>query len=422
MKKRMQSLWDVVIVGGGPAGGTAAIRLAQHGRRVLVLDKVAFPRFRLGESLLPQTLRTLDTLGVLAQARETFMVKRGAQFHDDASGRSSRFDFSQAFDTTFDHAFQVPRDTFDAMLLEHAARSGARVQHTWTVNQARRDADGRITGVMAQAPDGSTQEIAARFVIDATGRDALQAHAARATEKIPGLDKSAIYSHYEGVPREDGEREGDIHIVLFGGGWFWFIPFKDGRTSVGAVVSSAWMKEHRAGASLDDLLRLAIAQSPAATRLTHGAKKLWPARAAADFSYRVRQMRGPGWLAAGDAGGFIDPLFSTGVHIAITGGFTAADAIHAFLDDGDETRFETWETNLRGGAEVFISAVRAFYAGTLMRAMLNEEPRTFLKRSITSVLSGDVFGQERWIRDMRTRLAAMAEGQYAPTRDASTLS
>ncbi len=400
-----------VVIGGGPAGAVAAARLAQRGESVVVLEKEAFPRFRLGESLLPQSLHVLEAMGVLEEVRARFLVKKGAQFHDDASGKATRFSFDGAFDHRYDYAFQVPRDEFDALLLARAASLGADVRHGWTVTRALASAGG-VAGVMARDPDGREHALDTRFVIDASGRDALFAHDGRATERLDGLENTALYTHVRGMAREQGEREGDVHIVLFDGGWHWVIPFKDGRSSVGAVVSRAWMRANagvagdagrdadHAPASLDRLLFKAIAESPAMTRLMNGTEVLWPARAAADFSYRVGRSYGDGWVAVGDAGGFIDPLFSTGVHIAMWGAFEVVPAIVA-------GELPAWDARVRAGAGMFLTAVRGFYKGALQPYMFTENSRTYLRRAITSMLSGDVFSDERWTRDMRERLVTL---------------
>ena len=389
-----------LVIGGGPAGSVAAARLRQLGEPVTVLEKEDFPRFRLGESLLPQTLHILDALGVLDEARARFIVKNGAQFHDDALGKSTRFGFDGAFDHRFTHAFQVPRDEFDALLLSRATELGADVRHGWTVKRAHMDGE-RVAGVVALAPDGQEHTLAARFVIDASGRDALFAHHAQSTQRHDGLENTAIYTHVRGMTREEGERAGDVHIVLFGGGWHWVIPFADGRTSVGAVVTRAWMKDH-AGVALPALFAAAVDESPAMTRLMAGAEALWPPRAAADFSYRVARSFGDGWVTVGDAGGFIDPLFSTGVHIAMWGAYEAVPAIL----NGE---LPAWDTRVRAGVAMFLTAVRGFYTGALQPYIFTDKPRTYLRRAITSMLSGDVFNDERWARDMRQRLGALVD-------------
>jgi flavin-dependent dehydrogenase len=415
------SATEVVVIGGGPGGSVCAAQLARRGVSVVVLEKETFPRFHLGESLLPQSLPVLEEIGVLDQVSERFIHKFGARFHDDIRGRTDRFSFESAWNADVVHAFQVPRDSFDELLLEHAVTCGADVRQRWTAERLITNESGRAIGVEATLPDGSSKRIDARFVVDASGRDIFTARAASAATKIEGLDQTALYAHFEGVPRESGKLEGDVDIVLFATtaterpNWFWFIPFKDGRTSVGAVVSRAWMRDRRAGLAADadiatSLFRIAISESKTATSLLANAKWLWPrAEATADFSYRVRTMTGDGWLAIGDASGFIDPLFSTGVHIALHGAKLAADAIAGALESPAEERrlLEAWETNLRAGAETFILAVESFYRGPLVDYLFVADKRAALRRSITSLLAGDVFGDAVWLRDTRLRLKEM---------------
>jgi flavin-dependent dehydrogenase len=256
-------LFDVVIAGGGPAGSVCAATLAMRGLRVLVLEKTRFPRFHLGESLLPGSLPVLDAVGVLEEAKARFILKYGARFHEDQGPkrRKDRFEFASAWhgEPPLDHAFEVPRDEFDHMLLENARRQGADVREEETVVVLEK---GRVT-----TQKGETFE--ARFVVDATGRDAMTAHAApggSATTKIEGLDQTALFGHFTDIPRPAGKLAGDIDIVLFPDpdptrpNWFWFIPFKDGRTSVGAVVSRAWIKERRG--SVSDMFAAAAKASP----------------------------------------------------------------------------------------------------------------------------------------------------------------
>jgi flavin-dependent dehydrogenase len=407
----------IVVVGGGPGGATTAARLAQHGRKVLVLEKDAFPRFHLGESLLPQSMPVLAALGLESELRARFIVKRGARFVDSRTGHPetcSRYGFSEAFDKSAPSAFQVPRDEFDELLLRNAERLGAEVRERWSVSRIRFDGT-RAVGVDAEAPDGTTHAIDAELVVDATGRDALLAHAKGSSSVVPGLDKTALFSHFTGAWRDEGEQDGDIQIVVFDGGWFWFIPFKDGRTSVGAVVSSAWIKERRVhaptspGPTADALFLAAVAASSVATRFLAGATQLFPGRAAADFSFRVNEVAGPGWLLVGDSGGFIDPLFSTGAHLAIHGGFEAADVIHAGLTEGDlsPARFDGWSARMRRGADLFLGSVQAFYAGTLSDYIFAEKQHPFLRHAITSLLAGDVFGEDaRWAKELRARFPA----------------
>lgn len=408
---------DIIVIGGGPGGSVTATRLAQAGLKVVLLEKVNHPRFHLGESLLPQSLPVLDAIGVLPKIEADFLWKYGARFHDDIARRKERFAFETAWRPEPDHAFEVPRDLFDLTLLDHARASGVEVREQWTVEQILHD-HGRATGVLAVAPDGSHHKLHARFVVDATGRDALTARTMTTTEKIEGLDQTALFNQFEGIPRPEGKLAGDIDIVLFPSGepdrpnWFWFIPFKDGRTSVGAVVSRAWMRDRKekVGSDVTALFERAVYESPTATELLSGATRRWPkAEATADFSYRVKTLTGPGWVAVGDAGGFIDPLFSTGAHLAMVGGFRAADAVIAALaaPEKEHELLGAWETSFRTAAETFILAVTAFYRGPLVDMLFAEDKHTALRRSITSLLAGDVFADAVWLRDARTRIREM---------------
>jgi flavin-dependent dehydrogenase len=409
---------DVVIAGGGPAGSVCAARLASKGRSVVVLERERHPRFHLGESLLPGSLGLLADVGVLDEVRQRFLVKRGARFVDGAdAARSSRYAFADAFHVRWDHAFQVPRDAFDEMLFRHAGRAGADLREGWTARRIQRDdGSGRAWGVEATDPEGRPHVLEARFVVDATGRAALAARAADDVRRIAHLDRTAVYTQLRGAWRDTGEREGDIQIVVFGEGerrgWFWLIPFSDGRTSVGAVVSSAWVKQHR-GEGTDAgerLFRAAVADSPTVASMLSGATQLFPAECTADFSFRVERLHGHGWAVLGDAGGFIDPLFSTGVHLALTSAWNGAAAIDATLSGGDEAAlFGAWERDLRRGADLFLGAVQAFYAGDLTSYLFADPQHPFLRRAITSLLAGDVFGPgARWAGEMRSRFPARA--------------
>jgi flavin-dependent dehydrogenase len=404
-------LHDVVVVGGGPAGSVCAARLAAAGRSVLVLERDRHPRFHVGESLLPCSLGVLEAIGVLDEVSDRFLVKRGARFVDGADeSRTRRYSFDDAFHSRWTHAFQVPRDEFDQMLFRRAGACGADVREGWTVTRVVREAE-RAVGVQARDPEGGEHAFDARFVIDASGRDALMARATGSRSRIAGLDQTALFTQVRGAWRDEGEREGDLQLVVANDGqggllWLWLIPFNDGRTSSGASVSSAWVKAHRDAGGPAALLDAAIAQAPAAARMLAGSERLFEPEAAADFSFRVKTVRGDGWLAVGDAAGFIDPLFSTGVHLGLHSGLRAADAVHEALaaDDVRAERFEGWERELRGGMDLFLGAVQGFYAGDLVSYLFADPQHPFLRRAITSLLAGDVFDPgARWIGELRGR-------------------
>jgi flavin-dependent dehydrogenase len=404
--------FDAAVIGGGPGGSVFAARLAALGRSVVVLERVHHPRFHLGESLLPASMWVLDTIGVLGEVRDRFMVKRGARFVEGAGGpaaRSARYAFAEAFSARWDHAFQVPRDGFDELLLRRAGACGAEVREGWEATRVVFER-GRAVGVEARSEEGAAQSIAARVVIDASGRNAILARACHSVERIAHLDRTALFSQVRGAWRDTGDREGDIQIVVFGEGpergWFWLIPFRDGRTSVGAVVSSTWIRSRQHLRGADALFAAAVEEVPTVAWMLEGAESVMAPGATADFSFRVARTCGDGWAAVGDAGGFIDPLFSTGAHLAMHGALRAADDIHAALETGDMTAstLEPWEREMRAGASLFTGVVQAFYAGDLIPQIFADPQHPFLRRAITSLLSGDVFaGEARWVHEMRTR-------------------
>jgi flavin-dependent dehydrogenase len=353
----------------------------------------------------------LETLGVLDEARKRFQIKRGARFVDgDDDRRSARYSFSEAFHAEWDYALQTPRDEFDEMLFRRAGACGADVREEWEVSRVLFEA-GRAVGVEARSPQGDKLDLLARIVVDASGRDALVARSAGPVERIASLDQTALFMQVRGAWRDEGEREGDLQIVVLNGEprrWMWLIPLADGRTSTGAVVPAAWVREHRAAGGPEALFEVMLGQSPTAAKMLRSVTRVFAPRAAADFSFRVKSLRGDGWIAIGDAGGFIDPLFSTGAHLAMHGGLRAADAIDAALEAGDLSpgRFESWEREMRTGYDLFVGAVQSFYRGDLLSYLFADPQHPFLRRAITSMLAGDVFSTSTWVRDMRSRFPA----------------
>jgi flavin-dependent dehydrogenase len=394
---------DVVVVGGGPGGSTAAGFLARAGRRVLVLERERFPRFHVGESLLPRSLQAFAGLGVMPKLEAEFLRKYGARFIESETGRECRFSFADAIKANSPYAFQVPRDRFDQLLLEHAAELGAEVRHGWDVVRMIFEGE-RAVGVLARDPDGNERAIRARVTLDATGRDALRAHADRSQTKLPLLERTmAVFAQFRGVPRREGIEEGDIRIVIAKSGWFWVIPFKDGRTSVGAVLEPEEIVRAEGRASARATFDALVAASPPMRALMASAEPVFEVRAAADFSYRVGEIIGDGWLAVGDASGFVDPLFSTGVHLAIRGAALAAPIVDRALADGDvsRARFLPYEKSQRRAVEIFVGAVQAFYRKDLIPLLFAPEHRPLMRAIITSILAGDTYHDDepRWVRE-----------------------
>ena len=393
-------------------------RLAQAGHRVLVLEKELFPRFHLGESLLPMSLAVFDALGVTPKLDARLIRKHGAWFVDGQSGECVSFKFANAMQSGHPHAFHGPRAEIDHVLLDHAIELGAEVRQGREVATLVRERE-QVVGVAVRSPDAREEILTAKVVVDATGRDALASRAPGAKVKTPRLERTlAIFSHFDGCQRMTGADEGDIRIVIVPEGWFWVIPFRGDRTSVGVVLSPGSIAG--AASDLDGVLSRACLASPPMRAIMHGSRQVFAARAAADFSYRVPRASGHGWLAVGDAAGFIDPLFSTGLHLAVKGADLAARAIGDALASGDvsSARWASYERVTKQAAETYIGVVQAFYDGTLVRLLFDTEKRDIMRKMITSVLAGDVFHEEtpRWLKEVVKRYPPRQRDDVAQAR------
>jgi FAD-dependent halogenase len=317
---------DVIVIGGGPAGAIAAGFLARAGVRVLLFERERFPRYHIGESLLSASLPILEAVGVMPAIERAGFIRKpggtfiwGAQtaawsffFRDDPGGRP--------------HAFQVVRAQFDDILLRHAAGVGADVREQHRV-EALHHADGR-TRVTAFDPHGAKVEAEAEWVIDASGQQALIGRRDQLRRFDAFFKNLAVFSYYEDAERLEGELAGNILSAAFADGWFWFIPLHDGTTSVGAVVDAKRFAGEAAGDPTALYERLIGACAPVSYRL-RGARRVAPIRVIRDYSYCSDRFYGPGYLLAGDAACFIDPVFSTGVHLACLSGYLAARTIES---------------------------------------------------------------------------------------------
>lgn len=322
---------DVLIVGGGPAGATAAATLAKKGRKVVLVEKEAHPRFHIGESLLPRNLDIFERLGVLDQVRDIGVHKPGAEFVSDRTGRSCAFPFDKALNRDRTHAWQVRRADLDALLFRQARVCGAECFERTRVTEVTLDEAGGRHTVIAQDASGATLEWRPRYVLDASGRDTFLASRMKVKTSNKYNNTAAVYAHFSNVTRREGELAGYISIHLAEDGWFWLIPLPDDTMSIGFVGNqSAW--KGRKGTPTE-LLEARIASSPTVSARTQGAQRISDVYSTANYSYRAREGDGNGYLMIGDAYGFVDPMFSTGVLMAMTGGELGAEAAHVWLDD-----------------------------------------------------------------------------------------
>jgi flavin-dependent dehydrogenase len=394
--------WEVIVVGGGPAGSTAACHLAQSGHRVVLFERDEFPRFHIGESLLASANDVLSAIGADQLVRnEKFPQKWGATFLP-ADGSVERYlDFGMAPGVGTPQTWQVPRARFDHLLLQHAAASGVTVHEKHRVVEVTFEPDG-VTATVQDA-DGARREIRARAIIDAAGRSALLSRKFELRYGEPSLDNIAIFSHFSGVPRQEGRRCGDIRIIArHDMGWFWLIPISGELMSVGVVVPTTLIRSE-AGLDHEAFLQRAIDETPAVARLLANARREWPVRVEKDFSFGSRAYAGNRWLLAGDAGSFLDPVFSTGVAIALESGLEAGRVMAAALtaNDFSQHRFDTYSRRQRQRYESFKRFVVGFYTPEFRDLFFSESPPPRMFRALVTIFAGywrPAITTRAWIR------------------------
>jgi flavin-dependent dehydrogenase len=323
---------DVLVIGGGPAGSTIATLLARRGYQVTLLEKDRHPRFHIGESLLPANLPLLEQLGVAEQVRAIGMQKWGAEFISPWDGRQQDFRFAEAWDKSMPYAYQVRRSQFDEILIRNAAHAGAQVIEGCRVRsvQLRRHGDsGSGARVEAQHQDGRTQHWQARYLVDASGRDTFLANSFGVKRRNPGTTARQSSAISAARTQRRASAPGHITIYWFDHGWLWFIPLHDGATSVGAVVWPYYLKSRSVPVREFFLATIALCP-PLAQRLAN-ATLTSEVEATGNYSYSSTRSHGEGYLLLGDAYAFIDPVFSSGVLLAMHSAFVGADAVDACL-------------------------------------------------------------------------------------------
>ncbi len=395
----MEHDFDFAVAGGGPAGSSAAISLAQRGYSVVLLERERFPRFHIGESLLSNANECFAALGVAEKiAAAAFPEKWGARLltHDGESGRG--VDFAESREVMRPQTYQVCRQDFDRILMDRAREMGVVVREGVRVAACDFTADAAVLD-LAPSEGGAGQPLRVRALVDATGRHGLIARKFGLRTDEPRLANIAVFSHYAGVPRLAGNRPDDIRIVArHDSGWFWLIPISKELMSVGVVfpknLFSQWPHE-----SPEQTLERAIADTPVIAELMRNARREWPVRVEKDFSYSASTYAGDRWILAGDAGSFLDPVFSTGVGIAMESGIEAAaelDRAHKRNDFSART-FAAFSRRQRRRFETFRRFVIGFYTPEFRDLFFDPSPPKLLFRSVVTILAG------KWNASLWTR-------------------
>ncbi len=382
---------EVLVVGGGPAGSTIAALLGERGRHVILVEKDKHPRFHIGESLLPLNLPLFERLGLKDQIETFGMLKYGVEFVSPYHKRSVTFDFANAWDKRFAYSYQVRRAEFDHMLFKHAIARGAVAFERCRITDIEL---GETGGALVHARDaeGNRRLWRARFVVDASGRDTLIAGKLGIRQRSRKHNSAAMFGHFVGARRLPGKAEGNLTIFWFDHGWFWFIPLADGTTSVGAVCRPEYIKSRKIDLASFFMQTISLC-SEIATRL-EGASLVGSVTATGNYSYRAQRMTGSSFILLGDAFAFLDPVFSSGVYLAMTSAFHGAEAVESVLDDPEnaERALRRFEAAVRPGLQSlswFIYRIR-----TPVFRDLFMSPRNFfrMEEAVLSLLAGDVFG------------------------------
>ena len=385
---------DVLVIGGGPAGTTVAPLLAEKGYKVALLEKSRHPRFHIGESLLPANLPLFERMGIADQVRAIGMEKWGAEFIAPHHEMSQTFHFADAWDKSMPYAYQVKRSEFDEILIRNAENKGVEVHEHCKAKAIEFLPNNSGAVIHAEHDDGRRVEWKTRFVVDASGRDTFLANRFQIKQRNPKHNSSAIYGHFSGARRHDGQAEGHISIFWFEHGWFWFIPMKNDVTSIGMVTWPYFMKT-RGKRSLEQFLMDGIAMCPALTERLKMATLVNEIEATGNFSYVSDRNHGPSYLLLGDAYAFIDPVFSSGVLLAMNSGVIGATAIDTCLRQPAEAAaaLKRFDELMKHGPKEFSWFIYRV-TNPIMRDFFMHPKNLFhTKEAVLSILAGDIFGK-----------------------------
>lgn len=392
-------MYDVAIIGGGPAGSTAATLLSRAGRRVVVLEREKFPRFHIGESLLPFSTRAFDRLGVREKLDRTFMPKHGGEIMAACGTRGVKFYFKDGFRATRDRAYQVTRSEFDKLLLDHSRENGADVREETEVNKIDFEPDRvrlQIASLSSSAQivqggaEAHPSEIVARYLLDCSGRQTVLGSFFKLKKTYDHLQKFSVFAHFENVARPPGIDGTLIRMVRGLDRWFWLIPLTPTKMSIGVVMDTKTFRAMKLPP--EEALEKCMNEQPLILREMANARRISQVYSAGDYSYRNETLCGERWLLAGDAAGFIDPVFSSGVFLAIMSAEKAADSLDEILnDEAQKPRlFREYSRRVNRVMDMYLRFVSSWYSGKeFVEVFLNPTEMLQLAPAVNSVLAGN---------------------------------
>lgn len=382
-------IYDAIIIGGGPGGSTAATVLAQAGKKVLILERERFPRFHVGESLIPYGNEEMRAIGVWPKLeRGGFMPKLGAEFVTGDSSAATRILFGRYLDPAYAQTFQVERSRFDQLLLEHSVESGAEV---WQETSVKWVTTSNESVKVSCVREGLAHELEARWIFDASGRDAFLGKQMQLPKTDLGLPKKfATFAHFKGIKRNDAPADGHITVVRLDFGWFWMIPLDAEKTSIGLVQTLDHFRS--TGLKPDQFFGHVVATTPELQKRMSVAERVSEFYFAGDYTYRHLQNAGPRWLLIGDAAGFIDPIFSSGVMLAIKSGYRAAQTA-LIADNAGRPLNEREQTGYTREVEkmckVFLNMIKMFYDNHSFEVFMTPCPFPGMDAAVNNLVAGN---------------------------------
>ena len=419
---------DILVIGGGPAGSTAATKLVEKGWHVVQLEKEQHPRFHIGESLLPMNLPLLEDLGVLDQVEEIGIRKYGAEFDSMYHNRQSVYYFGGALNKAHPYAFEVKREQFDEILFCNATKKGVDTREGMQVIEVTTHADDSST-IIAKDNDGNRHTFKAKFIVDASGRDTFVSKKMNIKQRNKNHNSAAIFGHFKNVERREGKDEGNITLGWFDHGWFWMIPFKDGEVSVGATCWPYYLASRKV--SPEQFLYDTIALCPPVAERMKNAELVSDVTATGNYSYKSDHMVGNGYIMVGDAFAFVDPVFSSGVLLAMTSAMEGSKVVDTILREPAlaPKAIKKFNKKTRYAIKTFSWFIYRISQPAMRDMFMSSRERKIkfrIEEAVLSLLAGDIFSDvplkrslfmfklayfATWLKDWRINLDAQRNRQ-----------